>query len=267
MAKTILTGKALAEADLKVLWLDSRIVHRWGLNQAVGVSPVWRFYWNRNPDAAAIAFAGREYRLGPRAALLIAPNTATRAVLHRPMDHTFMHFSLGRPYDQIGPGVWELPVSPARRAMIESLVAAFRASRRPQWRESLLAHGVLCEALAEIPQDRWPQPSADPRVDRAIAYMERNLARTISNADLAGHVSVSPNTLARLFARHTRLAPRQYLARMRADRAAVLLQHTDKPIKAVAAECGFCNRHYLSSVFARLYGVGPAEYRKAGRRA
>ena len=75
MAKIIITGKAMAEVDLKVLWLDSCIVHRWGWNEAAGVSPVWRFYWNRNPDAAAIAFAGQEYSLGPQAALLIAPNT------------------------------------------------------------------------------------------------------------------------------------------------------------------------------------------------
>ena len=143
-------------------------------------------------------------------------------------------------------------------------MAALGATREPTWRESLLAHGLLCDLLAEIPDDRWPQPVADRRVDRAIAYMERNFPRPIANAEIARHVAVSPNTLLRLFARHVRLSPQQYLLRLRVDRAAVLLQHTDRPIKAIAAECGFCNRHYFSSVFGRVYSVGPAAYRKAG---
>jgi AraC-like DNA-binding protein len=264
--KPKITGKALEAVELKVLWVDSRLVEHWGLAAAASAAPVWRFYWNRN-DSAAVVFEGRRYPMGPQSALLIAPGTRVGAVQRRPMQHTFLHFSLGRPYDQIGPGVWPVPVSPARRSEIDALIAAFAASRRPTWRESLLAQALLCDVLAGIPEDRWPGPSADPRVDRAIACMERNLHRPVANGEIARHIAVSPNTLARLFRRHVRLSPQQYLLRMRTDGAAVLLQHTDKPIKAVAAECGFCNRHYLSTVFRRLYGVGPAAYRRGGHRA
>jgi AraC-like DNA-binding protein len=262
MAAIRMTGRALSEVNLRVLWLDSRVVEHWGVRGTSASMPLWRFYFNHN-DSAAVRFNGREYSLGPRTALLIAPMTPVEAIQARPMQHTFMNFSLGRPYDQIGPGVWAVPVTPARRRQIESLVSAFRASPSSHWRESLLAHALLCGMLAHIPADEWPSPVADPRVDHAIAYMEQHLARPIANSEIARHVAVSPNTLARLFARDVRLSPQQYLLRLRVDRGAVLLQHTDKSIKAIAADCGFCNRYYFSSIFRRLYGLGPATYRAA----
>jgi AraC family transcriptional regulator of arabinose operon len=36
---------------------------------------------------------------------------------------------------------------------------------------------------------------------------------------------------------------------------------TDKTIDQIAVETGFPNRHYLSRMFARQVGCGPAEFR------
>ena len=64
----------------------------------------------------------------------------------------------------------------------------------------------------------------------------------------------------RLFA----FPPKEYLLRLRLERACVLLHHSAMSIEEIAASCGICDRNYLTRLFKRTYGLGPATYRKQG---
>ena len=54
--------------------------------------------------------------------------------------------------------------------------------------------------------------------------------------------------------------------RIRLDRAAVLLQHSDRMIDVIAEECGFDERSYFTRSFTGAWGIPPGAFRRLARR-
>jgi AraC family L-rhamnose operon transcriptional activator RhaR len=80
--------------------------------------------------------------------------------------------------------------------------------------------------------------------------------------DLARAVNLDPAYLGRLFAQHVGLTPMGFLARVRAERAATLLAHTDMSAAQVGAAVGWDNPTYFARRFRTLVGLTPSEYRR-----
>ena len=53
-----------------------------------------------------------------------------------------------------------------------------------------------------------------------------------------------------------------HLTRIRVEKASVMLLHTDKPIPAIAQECGFKTVQYFTRAFKKVKGVTPGAFRK-----
>jgi transcriptional regulator GlxA family with amidase domain len=69
----------------------------------------------------------------------------------------------------------------------------------------------------------------------------------------------------REFRQHTGHTPAAYILSTRLRLAGKSLELTDHTIDQIAAQNGFPNRHYLSRMFTRQFGCGPAEYRARQR--
>ena len=54
---------------------------------------------------------------------------------------------------------------------------------------------------------------------------------------------------------------REHIEEARLERACVLLRTTAMPLRAIAEECGFSSRPYLSLVFKKRFGKTPGEWR------
>jgi AraC family transcriptional regulator len=106
---------------------------------------------------------------------------------------------------------------------------------------------------------------SEQQLRRAVDFMEANLDRDSSIAELAAAAGLSPVYFARQFKVATGMAPHQYLLRLRVERAKRLLSTGDLPIAAIALDCGFCHQEHLTRVFHRLCGTTPAAYRLALR--
>ena len=65
-----------------------------------------------------------------------------------------------------------------------------------------------------------------------------------------------------LFTAETGVAPTEYIARLRIERAKDLLIRTNMNISEVAESVGYVTRHYFQSIFKRRVGMTPGEYRK-----
>jgi AraC-like ligand binding domain len=83
-------------------------------------------------------------------------------------------------------------------------------------------------AAADVAQGR-PHPA----VRRAMRLLESDLARPWTLSDLAEELHLAPADLVRLFKDATGLPRKAYLAQVRAERAAVLLLHSDDPVTAI----------------------------------
>jgi len=81
--------------------------------------------------------------------------------------------------------------------------------------------------------------------------------------DLARAAGMSADRLERAMQRVLATSPKQYLLRIRAERAAALLATTDRSIAQVAAECGYYDQSQMTRQFRAHIGVTPMGYRHA----
>lgn len=98
-------------------------------------------------------------------------------------------------------------------------------------------------AAIELVHERWDRPL---RVD-----------------ELAHAADMSTDRLERAMRRALAISPKQYVLRIRAERAAVLLATTRRPIAQISAECGYYDQSQMTRQFRAHIGVTPKAYRQA----
>ena len=123
--------------------------------------------------------------------------------------------------------------------------------------------GILADG--RDPEQPTVHPAVHPAVAATLARIEATPAEQWRLDDLARAVSLDPAYLGRLFGRHLGLTPMGYLARVRAERAATLLAHSDLPAAQVGAAVGWADPTYFARRFRTLVGLTPTEYRRRSR--
>jgi AraC family transcriptional regulator of arabinose operon len=96
--------------------------------------------------------------------------------------------------------------------------------------------------------------------------MCQHLREKIAIEALAEVVGLSSSRLSYLFKRQNGITPQQYFEQQRLERARQLLELTDLPVKAIAADVGFDNPFYFTLRFKRHLGESPREYRNHVRK-
>jgi AraC-like DNA-binding protein len=99
-------------------------------------------------------------------------------------------------------------------------------------------------------------------VERAIAYIKKNLHKKINLEQIAQAASFSPSRLAHLFKQYTGYAPIEYFLRTKVQTAARDVFFSSSPISEIAAIYGIEDPYYFSRLFKKIMGVSPQQYRK-----
>lgn len=102
-------------------------------------------------------------------------------------------------------------------------------------------------------------------VHSVIKYIEENCLSDISLSGVAQTYHISPPHLCRLIKGHTGKTFTEYIAELRLNRAKALLSSTDLPLKEVARNVGYSNPNYFSTVFKKLTGETPTDFRNRAR--
>lgn len=97
---------------------------------------------------------------------------------------------------------------------------------------------------------------------RVQVFVEYNLGRPITLRDLAARAELSLHHFARAFRVSTGVTPRSFLEERRLERAKQLLVSTDRPLVAIAMDCGFASQSRLTTAFRRRTGFTPAQFRR-----
>ena len=106
--------------------------------------------------------------------------------------------------------------------------------------------------------------------DAAREYLNAHFRETVRLDEIAREVGASPFHLSRVFRRHTGVALRNYLRRLRLGAAMHALAGSDASITRIALDAGFSSHAHLTALFAAEMGVPPSHVRGllgAGRRA
>lgn len=97
----------------------------------------------------------------------------------------------------------------------------------------------------------------------AIKYIEKNYSDAeISNKMLADACNISEVYLRKLFLKHLKVTPKQYLDDIRLSKAKQLLADGILKINAVSEKCGFTSPCNFSRFFKEQTGISPTEYSK-----
>lgn len=105
----------------------------------------------------------------------------------------------------------------------------------------------------------------EPIVDslqRAITYINENLADQLSLKTIAAIAQMSPFYFARLFKRSTGLTPNQYVTNRRMERAKQILLEQDLSVVEVSQEVGIQSQSHFNKVFREYTGLTPKAYQK-----
>jgi transcriptional regulator GlxA family with amidase domain len=102
-------------------------------------------------------------------------------------------------------------------------------------------------------------------VERARQWLESHLADEYNPATVARAASTSARSLARHFAATHGMSPRQYLERLRVERACLLLQTSYLPVEEIGRACGLPDPTTLRRVFRKHMGELPGHYRNRYR--
>jgi AraC-like DNA-binding protein len=107
-------------------------------------------------------------------------------------------------------------------------------------------------------------PAADLRHIRD--FIDRHYAKPLTVDRLAGRCALSPYHFIRAFRAAFGVTPHQYLRARRLDRAKELLVTTPLPVTEICDQIGFQSLGSFSSLFRRITGETPAEYRDKRRK-
>lgn len=101
------------------------------------------------------------------------------------------------------------------------------------------------------------------RYHRVLAFMRRNLDRTITVNELSAEAGMSPSHFNRVFKETLGSTPMQYVQAYRVEQAVRMMRDQTRPLGDIALDCGFADQAHFSRTFKQLTGQTPREYRAA----
>lgn len=159
-----------------------------------------------------------------------------------------------------------------RNAPIRSVLADLRAETEQRLlgcrcRVTALCTLVVVHVLRQFidrasPASRSRQQGRARLVNVTKEYLAKNLSAPVRLAEIARHLDVSPEHLARVFKQETGRTVFEQLEQFRIEQAKTYLLSSDLTVAEVAAQTGFSSTSLFSRNFKRRVGASPLRYRQ-----
>ena len=117
------------------------------------------------------------------------------------------------------------------------------------------------QVTASLQRIRKGKPEPHHAVTRGIHLMEEHIRRDWTLPELAKRLDVEKSYLIRLFRAHTGSPPMQFLAKIRAERAAILLLRTRRDISKIGRQVGWGDPNYFARRFKSYFGTSASRFR------
>ncbi|MBR3351284.1 MAG: helix-turn-helix transcriptional regulator, partial [Erysipelotrichaceae bacterium] len=108
------------------------------------------------------------------------------------------------------------------------------------------------------------QIDSEDIIIRAKRYIDENYHENIDRNDVAAVAFVTPNYLSKLFKSSMNINLREYINQLRIEEAKRLLLSTSMSVSEIASYVGYFNISYFSTVFHKIVGVSPFDWRTEG---
>jgi len=252
--------------------------------------PFWRLYHN-SVEGAKIIYNNVVTELSADKIIIISPNTAYSNILKtdfkngiqhegvsgskimeegksaeirakKMVDHLYVHFNLGIPYDFVNPGIYIFKVNADLMDQINKLKNACINNTITELTYVMQLHSLITQLMSRMESQLWSSIKIDKRVFKVMMHISKNLSHKLENEELAKMANMACNSFARLFKQQMNEPVQHYIIKQRVEKSQLLLVHSDKNIDSIAQECGFCDRYHFSKLFKQIASISPANYRK-----
>jgi AraC family transcriptional regulator len=111
--------------------------------------------------------------------------------------------------------------------------------------------------------DHHIKPEYQQRISKVLHYINQNLMGDVSLETLAGIANYSSFHFQKIFSESVTESPKQYVMRLRLERAAHYLKvFPDLPVVEIAMGCGFSSPSTFSRAFRNYYEMTAEDFRK-----
>ena len=126
---------------------------------------------------------------------------------------------------------------------------------------------LALEMAAHLIRESEPRKTAQPPswLRQVRQRLDDGFADTPTLAELAGLSGVHRTHLVRSFRRHYSVSIGEYLRRRRVDAACAMLARPGVSLTEIALATGFANHAHFATVFKRITGFTPSDFRRSRR--
>ena len=151
-------------------------------------------------------------------------------------------------------------------ALLREAFALFSTGER-QDRDAGVAHLVcfLYRFLTLPPVEALLRAPSDERIRRVIEYAAQNISEPLPLSTLAAISGYSLSRFKIRFREETGQTPALYVNASKVEQAKLALERTDDSVTDIAYNLGWSSGNYFCTVFKKLTGVSPLQYRKQSR--
>ncbi len=140
----------------------------------------------------------------------------------------------------------------------------------------LRADGNFRIFLADLMEEQTPKdpgealrltrgPKTSEYIRTAMEYLAKHYPEDIKIRELADLVGINRSYFASSFKKATGCSPKEYLLRLRMERAKQLLETTLMPISSISSAVGYEDPLAFSRIFKRYSGLSPTNYREQNK--
>ena len=161
--------------------------------------------------------------------------------------------------------------APGRQSIVEPVAQAPGKPRRARPSRLPSTDGRGADPIADhddrflgrqLPRSSGGQ-TARRQLNSVYEYIEANLHRSVTVAELAAVADVSPTHFSRLFRQATGASPYRYVRRRRLERAERLILGTQLPFRDIARLVGCSDQSHLNRMMRAEIGLTPGQLRRA----
>lgn len=151
--------------------------------------------------------------------------------------------------------------SPEIKGHFDQLLEEYR---RFQVYATLAARAALHQIIVTTIRDHSNQSvtSHSSDIERALQWIDRHRTENYTVEDAASIANMSPGYFHKRFLDEVGFTPGEYRMRRRIHLAKYLLRDREMPITDIAFMLGFSTSQYFATVFRKLVGLSPRDYRQ-----
>lgn len=189
----------------------------------------------------------------------VSRNQYVNAIYQDPLISLSMLRTLCRKAAERG-GASVIEVNEITQRAVQKTLSAHSAEMQMEYTRTM-----ILELTEAVQRTRLKEGSFRSPVKKTIEYLRLNFSQEISLSHLTELTGFSASYLSRRFKQETGVSIFNYVANLRCEYAAEMLQSTSIPIQDISSFVGYLDSNYFVKVFKKRYSLTPSQYRAQKR--